>query len=481
MLSILTKFLCFGLSATLAIDPLTIKGSKFFNSKTGNQFYFNGVAYQPEQGDTKTTQDPLVNNEGCDRDIAVFKDLGINSIRVYSTDYTLNHDYCMNALSKAGIYVLLDISTPKHSINREAPAWTTDLYQYYVNKVSAFSKYDNVAGYIIGNEITNSVNTTQASAFVKAALRDIKAYLSANKINIPVGYIDNDDDEIRKSLISYFNCGDVANARADFYGVNTYRWCGANATFQSSGYADMAAPFKDYSIPSIITEYGCNLGERTFKELDSILGSDLQDIFSGALMYQYSQESNNYGIVEVTYSSPDVKKLADYDSFKSAVKAANPQGTTLSNYKPNLSISTCPSVGDNWQVDPKKLPPTPSPNACDCILETLRCVLSDDFDVTDDSETIAAGTAVSNICGSADCSAISTDPAKGTFGSFSFCNSTTKLSIALNTNFVNQKGAASACSFSGFKTNMLDVNAVSKTDAKTCASRTGGISGAPAS
>ncbi|KAJ1867114.1 hypothetical protein LPJ57_005908, partial [Coemansia sp. RSA 486] len=33
-----------------AIDPIVIKGSKFFNEKTGDQFFFKGVAYQPRTG-----------------------------------------------------------------------------------------------------------------------------------------------------------------------------------------------------------------------------------------------------------------------------------------------------------------------------------------------------------------------------------------------------------------------------------------------
>ncbi|KAJ1937927.1 hypothetical protein GGF37_005009, partial [Kickxella alabastrina] len=34
-------------TTALAIDPIIIKGSKFFNEKTGEQFYFKGIAYQP--------------------------------------------------------------------------------------------------------------------------------------------------------------------------------------------------------------------------------------------------------------------------------------------------------------------------------------------------------------------------------------------------------------------------------------------------
>jgi len=47
----------------------------------------------------------------------------------------------------------------------------------YINTIDVFSKYQNVLGYHIGNEVVISANGTGAATFVKAAARDIKAYL----------------------------------------------------------------------------------------------------------------------------------------------------------------------------------------------------------------------------------------------------------------------------------------------------------------
>ncbi len=54
----------------------------------------------------------------CKRDIEKFQALGLNAVRVYTVDNSKNHDVCMQALSDAGIYLILDVNTPNYSLNR---------------------------------------------------------------------------------------------------------------------------------------------------------------------------------------------------------------------------------------------------------------------------------------------------------------------------------------------------------------------------
>lgn len=63
------------------------------------------------------------------------------------------------------------------SVDRSAPSWTTNLLDLYVTTIDAFSKYQNVLGYHVGNEVVISSDGTGAAAFVKAAARDVRAYL----------------------------------------------------------------------------------------------------------------------------------------------------------------------------------------------------------------------------------------------------------------------------------------------------------------
>jgi hypothetical protein len=251
-----------------ALNQIIVKGHKLFDLETGDEFFVKGVAYQPRR-DTGFV-DPLANESICGRDIPYMKELGINTIRVYEVNNTANHDTCMRLLADAGIYLLLDLPTPANSIDRSNPNYDISILDHYRKTADAFLKYDNLLGFIAGNEVSNDVTNTNASAFVKAALRDIKAYLKKKKRNgypIPVGYASNDDPQIRMQLMHYFNCGSD-DERADFYGVNLYEWCGKDATFENSGYKERREDFTGYSIPIILTEFGCNVPRpRLFTEV----------------------------------------------------------------------------------------------------------------------------------------------------------------------------------------------------------------------
>jgi hypothetical protein len=67
--------------------------------------------------------------------------------------------------------------TQRGFVDRSAPSWTTNLLDLYVSTIDVFSKYQNVLGYHVGNEVVITSDGTGAAAFVKAAARDVKAYL----------------------------------------------------------------------------------------------------------------------------------------------------------------------------------------------------------------------------------------------------------------------------------------------------------------
>jgi hypothetical protein len=72
----------------------------------------------------------------------------------------------------------VDLTLPVNgSINRDAPSWTTNLLDLYITTIDAFSTYDNVLAYNVGNEVVTSPNETATATYIKAAARDTKAYL----------------------------------------------------------------------------------------------------------------------------------------------------------------------------------------------------------------------------------------------------------------------------------------------------------------
>lgn len=213
----------------------------------------------------------------------------------------MDHDYCMNMLADAGIYTINDLSNPKQSINRNDPSWTTDLAAIYYNVIDTMAKYNNTIGFFAGNEVSNVINNTDASAYAKASIRDSKAYIKAKGYRkLGVGYATNDDAEIRDNIKSYFNCG-TEETSVDFWGYNIYSWCG-NSSFQESGYDKRTEEFENYSVPVFMSEYACNAVQpRPFTEVGALYGDQMTDVWSGGIMYMYYQEENDYGKKSLTH------------------------------------------------------------------------------------------------------------------------------------------------------------------------------------
>lgn len=70
----------------------------------------------------------------------------------------------------------LDVSLPLNgSINRASPAWTTSLLNEYIRTIDAFSQYDNLLAFNIGNEVINLPVNTDAGRepdFLHTAVSD---------------------------------------------------------------------------------------------------------------------------------------------------------------------------------------------------------------------------------------------------------------------------------------------------------------------
>ncbi|QLL34026.1 hypothetical protein HG536_0F03510 [Torulaspora globosa] len=342
------------------IATINITGNAFFNSKTGDRFYIRGVDYQP--GGSSNLTDPLADVETCKRDIPVFQDLGINTIRVYTVDNSLDHAECMQMLQDAGIYLILDVNTPEASISRYDPAcsYNADYLQSIFATVDVFAQYDNLLGFFAGNEVINMANNTFTATYVKAVVRDLKKYIRArNYREIPVGYSAADIESNRLLAAEYFNCGNDSDARIDMFGVNDYSWCG-QSSFQTSGYSQKMKLYNGYSIPIFLSEFGCNQvsGSRPFQEIGSIYSTQMSSVFSGGLVYEYSNETNNYGLVQID-SPTEVTKLDDFNNLKNQY-SQHPDPTGSGGYSTSNNHSTCPDYQAGvWEAN-NTLPEMPS-------------------------------------------------------------------------------------------------------------------------
>ncbi|KAG7194528.1 1,3-beta-glucanosyltransferase gas1 [Scheffersomyces spartinae] len=428
------------------LPALEIVGNKFFYSNNGSQFLLKGVAYQQNTANLSSTDnatfvDPLADAKACARDVPYLAALETNVIRVYSLDVTQDHTACMNLLQEAGIYVIADLSTPDLSINRDDPEWTVELYDRYTSVVDAFQNYTNILGFFAGNEVTNAVNNTNASAFVKAAVRDTKAYIKSQGYRlIPVGYSANDDIDIRLELAEYFACGSEDSA-ADFFGINMYSWCGTSATFKSSGYQNITEQYANLGIPLFFSEYGCNLVQpRKFTDVGTIYSSEMTGVWSGAIVYMYFQEENDYGLVTIG-SNDKVTTLPDYSYLSVQIASVSPT-LIKSAQAANVTATTCPAIGANWQAT-TLLPPTPDKSACECMDESLSCVVDGSVS-SDDYQSL-----FEYVCYHIDCSGINANGTSGDYGAYSPCSNQQRLNFVLDLYYKAQGSSSSACDFSG--------------------------------
>ncbi|KAI9891508.1 MAG: beta-glucanosyltransferase [Vezdaea aestivalis] len=336
-----------------SLVPITVKGNAFFQGD--KRFYVRGVDYQP--GGSSKIEDPIAEPEVCKRDIAEFKKLGINTVRIYSVDNSQSHDECMQALADAGIYLVLDVNTPKYSINRAAPdiSYNAMYLQNVFATIDIFAKYSNTLAFFSGNEVINDAASTNCAPFVKATTRDIRKYLSARSYRqIPTGYSAADVSENRKEMAEYMNCGST-DERSDFFAFNDYSWCDPSS-LSTSGWDQKVKNFSDYSIPLFLSEWGCNTNKRTFGAAKALYSTDMSAVFSGGLVYEYSEEGSKYGIVDISGGS--VKELDDFTALKDAYASA-PDPSGDGGYKANGQPSKCPARSSLWDVKNSDLPLMP--------------------------------------------------------------------------------------------------------------------------
>jgi 1,3-beta-glucanosyltransferase GAS5 len=107
-----------------------------------------------------------------------------------------------------------------------------------------------------------------------------------------------------------------------------------------------------------LSEYGCITNTRDFGEVAALYGSQMTPVYSGGLVYEYSEEGSGYGLVNI--NSGSISEKPDFSALQSAYKAtAQPTGD--GGYKSSGAASTCPSQSSIWLVqDPHSLPNMPS-------------------------------------------------------------------------------------------------------------------------
>lgn len=239
--------------------------------------------------------------------------------------------------------------------------------------MDTFHGYNNVLGFFIGNENIAKKEDSPAGPFLKAAARDMKAYRDGKSYRkIPVGYSAADIAQLRPMLQDYLTCGGNSSEIIDFFALNSYSWCDPS-TYEESSYKQLQQYAVQFPVPIFFSETGCNVpGPRTWDDMDSIFSEPMVNDWSGAIVYEWIQEQNNYGIISYGPKVDDLTqndgtvfdgfsrkgtptpKSPDFQNLKTKWASIKPSGVSKSNYDPkNVSTRACPSStsGGWWEVN----------------------------------------------------------------------------------------------------------------------------------
>jgi 1,3-beta-glucanosyltransferase GAS3 len=88
------------------------------------------------------------------------------------------------------------------------------------------------------------------------------------------------------------------------------------------GYNTLVDMFGNSTVPVFFSEYGCNkVMPRVFDEVQALYGNQMTSL-SGGLVYEYSQEEEDFGLVTIN-SNSTVSLGVDYDNLQSQYNKLN--------------------------------------------------------------------------------------------------------------------------------------------------------------
>lgn len=277
---------------------------------------------------------------------------------------------CASIFNAVGVYMLLDVNSPLpgQSLDRGDPenTYNSDYLSRIFGIVEAFKDYPNTLGFFGGNEVINDdPSGGVVPPYLRAVTRDLKNYVAKHATRtIPVGYSAADVRDILVDTWEYLQCAVGSNSndasRIDFFGLNSYSWCGDSATYQSSGYDVLVSDFSNTTVPVFFSEYGCNrVQPRAFTEVQTLYGAQMTSVMSGGLVYEYSQEVSNYGLVTLNANGTASLRV-DYDNLQTKynklnvtlLQSGNSTATTLKPPTCKSSLITSSSFNKNFTVPP---------------------------------------------------------------------------------------------------------------------------------
>ncbi|KAJ7225908.1 Glucanosyltransferase-domain-containing protein, partial [Mycena pura] len=394
--------------------------------------------------------DPLGDSAGCARDLPFLKQLGVNAIRVYSVDSSLNHDDCMGNFSAAGIYtmqVIVLLWAAMSLLESAFPTTTTRCGTAMVSTQSGICRQHRPFPHNRPGRTTSA----RASRGPQRAPLPNRASTRATQESRTTR-----DASFLMPLANYLSCdpsgSNSASSTIDLFGLNNYEWCG---DAPSTTYNGINGDFAGYNVAAYFSEFGsetCNPGVRVWTETSTLFSSPMTDIWSGGLAFSYfpaMSTAGQFGMVNISMDgttvtpNPDFKNLASQYSQVTFVNSPSQSSAAAS------SFPACPTANSTWEAS-NTLPPTPNDAPCACLETALAC----QFHTSSSNYSALVGTLTNVACSllgtsGGNCDDISGNGTTGVYGRVEMCDPLTKLSYVFSQYFELNGRQASACSFNG--------------------------------
>jgi len=106
-----------------------------------------------------------------------------------------------------------------------------------------------------------------------------------------------------------------------------------------------------------LSEFGCTKNRpRKWGEIKALFSNNMTSVYSGGLVYEYSQEENNFGLVRIAGES--LTESVEFTSLKQAFENVKiPSGDA--GYRENIPKKACPKQGPFWAPKDETLQDTP--------------------------------------------------------------------------------------------------------------------------
>lgn len=152
------------------------------------------------------------------------------------------------------------------------------------------------------------------------------------------------------------------------------------SSYDTSGYATLETQAKDFPVPIFFSETGCNTAPpRTFEDQAAIFGENMVNDWSGSIIYEWIEETNDYGLISYgpsaaatatesgvvagyTRSGTPLPVSPDFANLKAQWATLTPTGIKSSDMDTaTLSTRDCPASSSGsaaWLPNPTTALPT---------------------------------------------------------------------------------------------------------------------------